>query len=237
MMLGSTRPIISENDKIDLKRRFQNDLKSDLTIRLFTQKASLLTIPGRPACPYCPQTEQLMQEVVALSPKLKLEIYDIYTQPDKAREHGIERIPAILLGKDGDSNIRYYGIPSGYEFASFVEALINLSRGVSHLSTETRKALKKVNQPVRIQVFVTPTCPNCPQVAGLAYSMAMENSLVRTEVIEAQEFPALSQQYAVRSVPLTVVNGTRRLLGAISESALLAQITDVGVNETEEEKQ
>jgi glutaredoxin-like protein len=236
-MLGSTRPIISENDRIDLKRRFQKELKSGLTIRLFTQKASLLTIPGRPDCPYCPQTQQLMEEVVALSPKFKLETYDFYGQPDKAREHAIERIPAILLGKDGDANVRYYGIPSGYEFASFVDALTDLSRGVSHLSAETRKALKKVNQPVHIQVFVTPTCPNCPLVAGLAYSMAMENSLLRADVIEAQEFPALSQQYAVRSVPLTVINGTRRLMGAVSESALLAQITGVGIRELEEERQ
>jgi len=237
MMLGSTRPIISENDKIDLKRRFQKELKSDLTIRLFTQKPSLLTIPGRPECPYCPQTQQLMEEVAALSPKLKLETHDIYGQPDKAQEYGIARIPAILLDKDGDTDIRYYGIPSGYEFAGFVEALTNLSRGVSHLSAETRKALKKVNQPVHIQVFVTPTCPHCPQVAGLAYSMAMENSLLRADVIEAQEFPALSQQYAVRSVPLTVINGTRRLMGTVSESALLEQITGVGVRESEEESQ
>ena len=228
--------IISENDKKDLKRRLKKELKSDVTIRLFTQKASVLTIPGRPDCPYCAQTQQLMEEVVGLSPKLKLEVFDFYGQPEEAKAHGVEHIPAIVLGANGNSNVKYYGIPSGYEFATVLDGIINISKGVSYLSVDTRKALRKVNQPVHIQVFVTPNCPHCPRAAALAHSMALENVLIKADVVEAQEFPTLSQRYSVRSVPLTVINGTIRVLGAVSESDLVSRIAEVGVKESNEEK-
>jgi len=228
--------IISENDKKDLKRRLKKELKSDVTIKLFTQKASFLTIPGRPDCPYCAQTQQLMEEVVELSPKLKLEVFDFYGQSDEAKAHGVEHIPAIVLSANEDSNIKYYGIPSGYEFATVLEGIINISKGVSHLSVDTRKTLRKVNQPVHIQVFVTPNCPHCPRAAALAHSMALENALIKADVVEAQEFPTLSQRYSVRSVPLTVINGTIRVLGDVSESDLVSRITEVGIKESNEEK-
>ena len=56
--------------------------------------------------------------------------------------------------------------------------------------------------------------------------MAMENPLVVAEVIEANEFPALSERYAVRSVPKTVVNGRIQLVGAQPEVKLLEAIEE-----------
>lgn len=56
--------------------------------------------------------------------------------------------------------------------------------------------------------------------------MAMENPLVVAEVIEANEFPALSERYAVSSVPKTVVNGVIQLVGAQPEAKLLEAIKE-----------
>ncbi len=149
-------PVISDQDKAQLKRTLRKDLKADVHLKLFTQKPSLLTIPGRD-CQYCPQTQQLMEELTELSPKLHLETYDFYGQPDVAQEHGVERIPAIVVGSNGEtSRVKYYGIPMGFEMATLVEDIKTVSRGVSPLSMDTRKKLKQINQPVHIQVFVTP---------------------------------------------------------------------------------
>ncbi len=149
-------PIIADRDRDMLKREFRKDLKKDVTIRLFTQGSSLLAVPGRD-CPQCPQTQQLMEELTALSPKLHLEIYDFYSQAEEREKFGVERIPAIVMGEDGDARLRFYGLPMGYEFPVIIEDLKTLSRGVSPLSMESRKKLKTVNQPIQIQVFVTPT--------------------------------------------------------------------------------
>lgn len=148
-------PIIPNRDRDDLKRDFRKELKDDVTIRLFSQGSSLLAIPGR-ECKYCPQTQELMEELTSLSPKLHLEVYDFYNHVAEREQYGVERIPAIVMGKNEDSRLKFYGIPMGHEFATIVEDIKTLSRGVSPLSMDTRKQLRKVNHEVHIQVFVTP---------------------------------------------------------------------------------
>lgn len=149
-------PFIPEKDQQALKDRFRHDLKKDVAIRLFTQRTYGLTIPGR-ECRYCEATQQLMEELVALSPKIHLEVKDYYSQTKETREAGVERIPAIVLAADDSSNVKFYGIPAGNEFTNLLEDLFTLSRGVSPLSLATRKKLKQVKEDVHIQVFVTPT--------------------------------------------------------------------------------
>jgi len=147
---------IPEKDKNDLKRRLQKELASDVTIKLFTQAAAILVIPGR-ECPSCAPTQQLLEEVVSLSPKLHLEVVNHYGAPEEARKYGVERIPAIVLDGAGQGNIKFYGLPSGYEFVTILEDIIGVSRRLSGLKMETRKKLRQVDQPVRLEVFVTPT--------------------------------------------------------------------------------
>ena len=53
--------------------------------------------------------------------------------------------------------MKYYGMPSGYEFVTIIEGVIALSQPRTPLSADTRKKLKLVDQDVHIQVFVTPT--------------------------------------------------------------------------------
>ena len=149
------QPLITGPDKTQLKRSLRKDLKAQVKLRLFTQKPSILTIPGR-QCPYCPQTQQLMEELAAVSPKLDLEVLDFYNQTQVARDQGVQRIPAITIGDDQPPRIKFYGFPLGLELAFLLESIKTVSRGVTPLTMETRKGLKQVNQPVHIQVFVTP---------------------------------------------------------------------------------
>ena len=220
--------LISEQDKTQLRRTFRKDLKRQVQLRLFTQRQSLLTIPGR-ECPYCPQTEQLMEELAGLTPKVELETVDFYGQPDVAKEQGVTRIPAIVLSADGSARVKFYGAPMGYEMATIVEDIKTISRGVSPLSMDTRKKLRQLNQDVHIQVFVTPTCTFCPGMARLAHAVALESSRVTSDVIEIQEFPALGQTYGVRSVPLTVINEHIRFTGAVTETQFIEKVMEAGV--------
>ena len=220
--------LISEQDKTQLRRTFRKDLKRQVQLRLFTQRQSLLTIPGR-ECPYCPQTEQLMEELAGLTPKVELETVDFYGQPDVAKEQGVTRIPAIVLSADGSARVKFYGAPMGCEMATIVEDIKTISRGVSPLSMDTRKKLRQLNQDVHIQVFVTPTCTFCPGMARLAHAVALESPRVTSDVIEIQEFPALGQTYGVRSVPLTVINEHMRFTGAVTETQFMEKVMEAGV--------
>ena len=220
--------IISEQDKAQLKRTFRKDLKANVNLRLFTQEPSPLTIPGRD-CPTCPQTRQLMEEVSGLSPKLQVETIDFYHQAEAAKVFGVTRIPAIVLDSDGSNRVKFYGMPAGYELAALFEDIRTISRGVSPLTMETRKQLRRIDQPVHIQVFVTPSDTDCPGVARLAHAIALECPDVNADVVEVQEFPTLAQYYGVRSVPLTVINEYTKVAGALTEPQLLQRVLAAGV--------
>jgi protein-disulfide isomerase len=54
--------------------------------------------------------------------------------------------------------------------------------------------------------------------------MAQLNRRITADVIEANEFPELSQRFNVMGVPKTVINATQELVGAQPEARLLATI-------------
>jgi len=148
--------IIPDEIRQELKRRFENELIGKVRVRLFTQRGGLIIVPGR-ECPTCKETGELMEEVASLSDKLELEVHDVYAESELASEHGIERIPAIVLGGEARGGVRYFGIPAGSEFPAMVEDLIEVSKGTTSLSDESKESLAALSKDVHVQVFVTPT--------------------------------------------------------------------------------
>jgi alkyl hydroperoxide reductase subunit AhpF len=110
------------------------------------------------ADPESEQVRRLAEELVALDSRLSLESYNFVLDKEKAEALKIARIPAIaVMGAEKDYGIRMYGLPSGYAFGTLIEAILDVSRGDSGLSDETRAALKDLARPVHLQVFSTPT--------------------------------------------------------------------------------
>ena len=59
----------------------------------------------------------------------------------------------------------------------------------------------------------------------LAHQMALESPMVEAEMVEAMEFPDLSERFHVSGVPQTVINsGAGTVVGAAPEQQLLAEI-------------
>jgi len=77
---------------------------------------------------------------------------------------------------------------------------------------------------VQIQVFVLPTCPYCLKAVGLAHKFAIENDLIKADMVEAMEFPQLAQKYNVMSIPKTVINETVDFVGAFPEENFVEYI-------------
>jgi len=175
-------------------------------------------------CQYCRETHELLKDLAALNDKIRLEVYDLVKDTEKAVEFGIEKIPAVALVGKRDYGIRYYGIPAGYEFASLLEDLVMVSTGESGLSEASKKRLHALTEPVHIQVFVTPTCPYCPGAVRLAHKFAMESEMVTADMVEATEFPELSMRYEVMGVPKTVANDRSAAEGMLPEDAFLDQV-------------
>ena len=194
------------------------------------KQVDILFFGTREECEYCGDTLQLVSEVAGLSDKLGFAVYDMADHPAVAREYNIDKTPGLVIaGRDADRlldyGVRFAGIPSGHEFSSFIEALILVSSRDSRLSGETRRQLHEIKEPVLLQVFVTPTCPYCPRAPVTAYQMALESEMVQAEMVEAMEFPELSQRFGVSGVPQTTINsGSGTVVGAVPEQQLLTEI-------------
>ncbi|MEM4377169.1 MAG: thioredoxin family protein [Candidatus Nitrosocaldaceae archaeon] len=160
-----------------------------------------------------------------------LEVYDFVNDSNKAKELKIDKIPAIALIGEKDYGIRFYGIPSGYEFGSLIDDIIDVSKGESRLSKSSKEKIRAVTSPLHIQVFVTLTCPYCPKAVRLAHQMAIENDNIRSDMIESTEFPQLANRYNVMSVPKTIVNDKIEFEGALPEQYYIQQVLHLMISQ------
>jgi alkyl hydroperoxide reductase subunit AhpF len=140
--------LISEEVTGQLKAEFQK-LVHPVRLAVFSQAL---------ADPESDQVRRLVEELGGLDPRLKAESYNFVLDAEKVKALGIARIPAVaILGENKDYGIRFYGLPSGYEFGSLIEAILDVSSGQSGLGEETRAGLAALAHPVHLQVFSTPT--------------------------------------------------------------------------------
>jgi thioredoxin reductase (NADPH) len=134
-----------------------------------------------------------------------------------ARKWDVDRSPSLLIAPER-VNIRWIGAPLGEEGRIFLETLIFVGLGKSNLNEQTLKVLKKIDTPRRVKVFVSATCPYCPQQAVNAIRAAIERpDMVSVEIVDIQSAPDLADQYAAHSVPQTFANDILIGQGAQSE--------------------
>ncbi|MGC9365070.1 MAG: protein disulfide oxidoreductase, partial [Fidelibacterota bacterium] len=191
-----------------------------------TDKVKIIHFSQSIECSYCRETRQLLEELVLLSDKLSLEIYNFQLDKEEVVKYKIDKIPAtILIASDGtDPGIRFFGIPSGYEFMSVIEDIIDISNQNHGFDKDQLNQIRKINQPLHIQVFVTPTCPYCPRAVRIAHRLALASQYITGDMVEATEFPHLTQKYSVHGVPKSIINETSSLDGAVPEQMFLDKI-------------
>jgi len=215
---------LKEQDLI--RQKFAAELLGPVKIDCFTEREISLTVPGRTPCAYCKPTREMLQELAALSDLISLRLHIFDEAAEVRAKFGIERIPGIVLrgpSPDGPT-FKFYGMPGGTEFPSFLEAIVDISLGEVLLSEQSVRELRKVRDEITVRVFVTPTCGYCPQMMRAAYQLSLANPLVRAEVIEVSEFPDLGERYQVRAVPLTVIGDKVAIPGAMHPDALVEQV-------------
>lgn len=199
-------PLLSEQDKQEVKKMFEQNLKEKVTIVFFKGNT--------PECQYCKEIEELMNEVSSFSEKIELKVYDY--QSEEAKKFDVKTAPTILF--EEYPGVRYLGIPSGHEFSAFLKDIIHISNRSYHFQhPETENKIKSIDKKVHIMVFVTPTCPYCPITVHMAHQFAMANPNIIAEMIEAIEYKQLSDKWKVMAVPKVVINEKVEFEGAYPE--------------------
>jgi glutaredoxin-like protein len=192
---------MQDKDRTVIQTRFE-ELGQPVKLINFTQEIE---------CMYCTETRRLMEEIAELSDKVTLEVYNFVTDKEAVRKYSIDKIPATVVEGEKDYGIRFFGIPTGYEFGTLIEDIIMASKGDSGLQPETREALSELGEPV-------------PQAVQLAHRFAIESDRIVADMVEATEFPHLAQRYNVMGVPKTVANEIGLMDGALPEEYLIASL-------------
>ncbi len=139
--------LLRDEDAVEIRRRL-SEMAAPVKLVHFTQELDL---------EYGRETRQVLEELAALSDNLSLEIYDFILDKEKVAEYGVDKVPATVVCNGKDYGIRYYGMPAGYEFSTVLDAILDVSKGESGLDAASKEKLAHLNQPVHLEVFVTPT--------------------------------------------------------------------------------
>ena len=212
--------IIDEANRKWLKGFFNQKMEKPVKLIAFSQRGPNAMLPLSQKCESCEVTENLAMEIGSVLNNVAVQVVDFLAESKMADEFGVTQIPCIVMVGEKDSGIRFYGMPGGYELLSFVETIVDVSRGTTELSQKAKDKLRTLENKVNIKVFVTSTCPYCPQAVRIANRMAVESELVTAETFLLQEFPHLAQRYAVSGVPKIVLNENFGIDGAVPDYLL-----------------
>jgi alkyl hydroperoxide reductase subunit AhpF len=139
--------ILAPRDQEAVRKEFQG-LQGPVKLVVFSQELV--------AGDLCRQNEQLVREVAELNEKISVEVLNLAIDRERAEAYGVDQVPAIVVEGARDYGLRFYGVPSGYEFGNLIDAIIVASTGEPDLSDDTKASLGALAGDVDIKVFSTP---------------------------------------------------------------------------------
>ena len=147
--------ILNDQVRQQLKDRFAERLTGPVQLTLYTRPGTgRLILPSGMGCATCDDARELVEGLQEASPELvELEVVDV-----SAGDSDVDEVPTLTVGLPAEApRMRWQGLPAGFEFATVVDAMERLSTGEHGLSETTVEALGRVQEPVEIKVFATPT--------------------------------------------------------------------------------
>lgn len=199
---------------IGIAELLQQHLPEPVKLVLFTSSSA----------PTSRDQQQLLEEIVKLSSRLSLAVYDLDANQDLGRAYDVDKAPCTAIIGARDYGMRFYGVTAGHELSTLLEGMLLASNGRSGLGPALEAWVGRIGTSTRIEVFVTLTCPYCPRVVHVAYQMAIANDHVRADVVEVAEFPELARARGLGGVPLVVVNGRHAFHGLRSPEEVILEV-------------
>jgi len=189
-------------------------LPEKIDIFLFTQKGEESV--------FSQTARHVIQAFEGLSSKIHFEEFDL--DHEMATKWNVTTSPTILFNP-GQYSIRWLGAPMGEEGRTFLEILMLIGLGSSKLTDQSLHVIKKIDTPRAIKVFVSATCPYCPQQAVNTVKAAIEKpDLISLEIIDIQCRQELAHEYSAHSVPQTFANEVLIGMGAQSEELFMLSL-------------
>jgi len=197
----------------ELKRLFAA-FENDIPLVLFAQ-------PGQNDV-FADAARQAVRFFRRLTDKITLQEYPL--SHELAQKWQVQQSPTIVIAPER-YHIQWLGAPLGEEGRIFIEALMLVGIGRADLNDHARQIITRLDERREIKVFVSASCPYCPQQALNALKAAVARpDLVSVSIIDIQANAALAETYAAHSVPQTYANEVLIAKGAQPEELFMLSL-------------
>lgn len=171
---------------------------------------------------YADACRQAIRAFRELTDKISLREFDL--DHEMAQKYNVTAAPTVLFNPE-THNIRMLGAPVGEEGLTFMETIVLLGYGQAGLGDQAAKVLEAIDSERKVKIFVSPTCPYCPQQAINGIRAAIQApDKISLELIDVQANPELAQKYDALSTPTAYANETLIAKGAQPEELFMASL-------------
>jgi len=195
-----------------------SSLKNDVKLVFFTRETE---------CPHCNETRRLLERLASITQKIAFVSYNFAINKEKDSKYRIFTVPALAIIGEKDYGIRYYGYPRGTELNNFLDDIIYVSKGETSFNPDVTNKLLLLKKPIQLKIFISPGCLYSLPVAKLALKLAIASNAINVDIIHADEFLELAENYKVRGIPMTVINEKKNLYGALDEEEYINHILEL----------
>ncbi len=133
----------------------------------------------------------------------------------------------LLFHDATTSGIKFFAMPGGHEFNSFILALYNIAGPGQEIAPEDEERIQKIQKPVDIKILISLSCTMCPDVVTAAGKIASLNRHITVNIIDIAHFPDFKNTYNALSVPCMVINDTAVHFGKKNLRQILNIIEDL----------
>jgi thioredoxin reductase (NADPH) len=171
---------------------------------------------------YSEAARSIIRAIRELTTQVTLQEYSL--DHALAKQYDVSYSPTLLFDPEHFA-IRWLGAPVGEEGRSFVEAITMLGNRNVGISEPSRRILDKITSGRAVKLFISPTCPYCPQqvVNALKAAIALPKK-ISLEIIDILANPTLAEEYGAFSVPVCYVDGVMIAQGAQQEELFMASL-------------
>lgn len=196
-------------DILNALKSYMKDLKSDITFVVQTgqheKRAELV---------------DMLTQIATTSSRLSV------SEQDTAGE--LRSPVTFKVIKDGeDTGITFSGVPGGHEFNSLILAILQAGGSELKLDKSIQNMVKKVNNKLNFQVYVSLSCHACPDVVQAMNQFALLNDNINAEMIDGGVYPELVEENKIQGVPTVFLNGEVFASGKVEIAGILEKLGNV----------
>ncbi|ASA57469.1 alkyl hydroperoxide reductase subunit F [Vibrio gazogenes] len=164
------------------------------------------------------------QEILSLAEEIETLSDRVSVVHDNAAS---ERKPVMAVtNPEKGTQLRFAGVPMGHEFTSLVLALLHSGGHPMKLEDETITQIASLHKKLDVEIFISLSCQNCPDVVQAFNMMAAINPDIRVTMIDGALFQDEVKQRDILAVPSVFVNGELFGQGRMSLAEILTKIDD-----------